>query len=132
METFLKQDGTKPLEFSHIYDGKFVDRNKQIKTVILIKWNSRSAIVLYVSFEIISYQKAGILTYSSGDNVETSIQQNDSENMPTNVQKFRNYTSPGLGLIRVHYGHADDSKAYEKMAHGVKSAQNSIVIRLSF
>lgn len=81
---------------------------------------------------IIFYEKAGILTYASGENTETSIrQQNDlAPVFSSNVEKYRNYTSPGLGLIRVHYGQADDPKTYEKLTHGIKSANNSLVSNL--
>lgn len=70
------------------------------------------------------------MTYSPGDNVDVSIrQQLNSAPVQTasTIEKFRNYTSPGLGAIKLHYGHADDPKTYESMTHGMQSDKKSFV-----
>ena len=44
-----------------------------------------------------------------------------------NVEKFHHYASPDISEIRVHYGHANDSKAYNNIVHGLRSGDKAIV-----
>lgn len=81
--------------------------------------------LLKIFFVVIN--KAGILTYAPGDNVDVSIRQQTFSAPSSTVEKFRNYTSPGLGAIKLHYGRAQDPKSYEYMIHGVKSDDKSFV-----
>jgi hypothetical protein len=69
------------------------------------------------------------LTYEGRENVAEALTQQinliPDDILPT-IQKFRNYTSPTLGEIRVHYGFATDPK-HEYMTHGVGSNKKSHV-----
>ena len=73
-------------------------------------------------------KKAGILTYAPGENVREYIKhQPKSAPAKPEVEKFYDYKSPKLGEIRVHYGRANDPKAYLNMTHGLHSDEKSFV-----
>ncbi|CAF0827587.1 unnamed protein product [Brachionus calyciflorus] len=96
-------EGARPHNFGHIYAGKFKD----------LKPDARAA---------------GILTYAPGENVDMVLRQNlnsaPTHNISPNINRFRAYNYPDVGEIRFHYGHANDSKFFEKMTHGVKTEKN--------
>ena len=70
------------------------------------------------------------MTYTEGDNVEKTFRMNANSapiKISPNISKFSHYRSPDLGEIRLHYGHANDSKPYEEIIHGVQSDKKSFV-----
>lgn len=67
------------------------------------------------------------MTYAPGENVEYALRHTINSAPSKTIEKFRHYTAPDVGEIRLHYGHANDPKTYEKMSHGLRSDDKSFV-----